>query len=125
NDLTSHPVGEAQVIAVDARQPTDLVGNGDPTAPPPGQATVTVNGTTLSIDPTDPTKLDFSAPSTFRGTVIFKYEIDENPANDDPTTGPSTRYVTVQVVDGGVLMNIPGALDPNLVNAGYLAELDV
>jgi hypothetical protein len=125
NDLTSHPVGEAQVIAVDARQPSDLTGNGDPSPPPPGQTSVTLNGTTLSIDPTDPTKLDFSAPSTFRGTVIFKYEIDEDPANDDPTTGPSTRYVTVQVVDGQVLLADPGAFDASLVSAGYLAELDV
>jgi len=125
NDLTSHPIGEAQIIAVDARQPADLVGNGNPSAPPPGQTSVTLNGTTLSIDPVDPTKLDFSAPSTFRGTVIFKYEIDEDPANDDLTTGPSTRYVTVQVVDGEVLGADPGAFDADLRTAGYLAELDV
>src|SRR5207248_4116849 len=125
NDLTAHPLGEAQVIAVDARQPSDLAGNGDPSAPPPGQTSVTVNGTTLSIDPTDPTKLDFSAPNSFRGTVIFKYEIDENPANDDPTTAPSTRYVTVQVVDGEVIVGNPGDFDADLLNAGYLAELDV
>src|SRR5207302_5623653 len=36
-----------------------------------------------------------------------------------------TRYVTVQVVDGEVIVGNPGDFDADLLNAGYLAELDV
>jgi Fungalysin metallopeptidase (M36)/GEVED domain/Dockerin type I domain/Fungalysin/Thermolysin Propeptide Motif/Bacterial Ig domain len=115
NDLTPFPTPNAHIIAVGALDPGDASSN--PVPPPPvGQTTATISGTTISINSTDPTLLDFTATAGFQGTVIYKYEIDD----DDPSTAPSTRFVTVQVVDGGTF-----ASTAQLQAAGYLAELDV
>jgi hypothetical protein len=70
---------------------------------------------TLEVSGTDPTVLNFgTTTAAFRGTQIYQYTIDD----DDPTTLPSTAFVTIQVVD-------PGASDAQLVAAGYDAELNV
>jgi hypothetical protein len=92
NDLFPQP--DTQIISV-----VDISGNPNASA---------------TIDPADPTMLLFSTTVGFRGTVIFQYTIDDS----DPTTSPSSRFVTVQVVD-----SIGGIPDP--VASGYLAELEV
>jgi GEVED domain-containing protein/dockerin type I repeat protein/Kelch motif protein/SdrD B-like protein len=142
NDIASHAAdGTAQVIAVDVRTAadTDKINNpnGTPT-PPAAQTSVTVTTAsgpaTLQIDSQHPSTLDFFSPAGFEGTLIFKYEIDDN----DPDTTPSTRYVTIQVVDSTVATATtgdanalvarqadPAATDNSLLAAGYLAELDV
>jgi autotransporter-associated beta strand protein len=128
NDLTPHPRNDAkarpQIIAVGTVDPGDQSAN--PVPPPPdnqASATFTQAGTgltaTLTINLADPQKLNFTAQAGFLGTATFKYTIDESP--DDPATQSSTRFVTVQVVEGGTQL----AGDSQLRAANYLAELSV
>ena len=73
-------------------------------------------GATATINAADPQRIDFRAPSSFRGTAVFEYTISDS----DQGTADSMAIVTVQVVDGGL-----SATDDQLLAAGYLAELSV
>jgi hypothetical protein len=108
-----------------------------PPTPPVGQTTAVFTQAstnlraTLSISPGDSQKLDFTADPGFLGTAIFEYTIDEDPNDNDVSTGASTRFVTVQVVNG-VLGGVAGlngtaqvlSTTADLAAAHYLAELD-
>jgi len=140
NDITPYPLSPAQpgnprpvIIAIGTLDPGDATS--DPVPPPSSnQPAVYIQpGTgltaTLSIDP-DQQTLDITADAGFVGTAQFKYEIDEDPLNDDPNTLPSTRFVTVQIING-VVGGIGGASGTaqimaqaaDLTAAHYLAAL--
>lgn len=147
NDLTAHPLVKTQatdmrpvVIAVAANPGGNNTVEPDPNnlpilTPSPVPAVFIQASTglraTLSINSADPQKLDFTAEPGFLGSAFFEYAIDEEPTNDDPNTGSSTRFVTVQVVNGvaGGIGGINGtaqitATSADLTAAHYLAELD-
>jgi autotransporter-associated beta strand protein len=150
NDITpyalSGDVRTPAIIAVGLVEPGDYAADTPPNPsiapiipPPPSQTSViyTLPGTTLtatlSINPTDPQTLDIKADPGFMGTALFKYEIDEDQSDDDPNTAPSTRFFSVQIVNGvnGGIGGIGGAIDPVLITSGtgdllaahYLATL--
>jgi hypothetical protein len=56
-----------------------------------------IQETSLAIDGSDPTRLIFSAPASFRGTEVYRYTINDS----DPTTTAASALVTVQVNDAG------------------------
>jgi autotransporter-associated beta strand protein len=150
NDITPYALsGDVKTPAIIA---VGLVASGDYAAdsntppvipaPPDGQTSViyTLPGTsltaTLSINASNPQMLDIKADPGFMGSALFKYEIDENtsdPANSDSNTAPSTRFLTVQIVNGvnGGIGGIGGAVEPVLITSGtgdltaahYLATL--
>jgi autotransporter-associated beta strand protein len=96
------------IIAVGTLDPGDATSTPKVPPPPDGQnmAVYIQPGTgltaTLSINQGNSQTLDITADAGFVGTALFKYEINEDPSNDDLGTDPSTRFVTVQIVNGVV-----------------------
>lgn len=73
-----------------------------------------IQDTTLTVNGLDATKLDFNAPTGFRGTEVFRYTINDT----DSSTAAASALVTIQVIDAA-------ATDEQLRAAGYQAIIGV